>query len=207
MPDVSATLLAHAQDCLDGAGPASPDIDIDAAWDEGPTGIAIAATLGGPMSPASRAAWLALAKRTVGASLAAAHATARIESLEKSQRLQHALYEIADLAGSGLEMHEMLRRIHGVVGGLMYAGNFFIVVYDDVRESVRFLYFADALDPYVAQPDVAISTEQMPNSLTVALLHCGADAVTPRTNAIYPYRITGGGPELGPGRPRRSAGR
>ena len=175
----SAALHAHAQGCLDGDTPAASAVEIDAAWDEGETRIAIAVQLGEPLPSASRVAWLTLARHTVAASLASAHAKARIESLEKSQRLQQALYEIADLAGSGLEMHEMLGRIHAVVGGLMYARNFFIVFYDEVRESVRFLYFADALDPYIALPDVEISIDELPNSLTVALLRHGQPLLGP----------------------------
>jgi diguanylate cyclase (GGDEF)-like protein len=115
----------------------------------------------------------------VAATLASARAQARIVSLQKSQRLQQALYEIADLASSKLEMEEILSRIHAVVGGLMYAENFFIVLYDEICESVRFLYFADLLDPYVAEPDVEIAIEDMPNSLTVALLHHGQPLLGP----------------------------
>src|SRR5690606_3008606 len=100
-------------------------------------------------------------------------ARARVESLEKSERLQQALYEIADLAGSDLEMDEMLQRLHSVVAGLMYAENFYIVLFDDVRDSYRFLYFADRLDPYVAEPEREIFAEETPASLTLALLHHG----------------------------------
>src|SRR3546814_3079842 len=70
-------------------------------------------------------------------------------------------------------MQEMLGRIHAVVAGLMYAENFYIVLYDDVRESMRFLYFADRLDPYEAEPEVSTPLAEMPNSLTVALLRHG----------------------------------
>ncbi|GAB2611698.1 EAL domain-containing protein [Novilysobacter erysipheiresistens] len=100
-------------------------------------------------------------------------ARARVESLEKSERLQQALYEIADLAGSDLEMDEMLQRLHAVVAGLMYAENFYIVLFDDARDSYRFLYFADRLDPYVAEPEREILARDSPNSLTLALLHLG----------------------------------
>ena len=48
--------------------------------------------------------------------LAAVAGAGARRSLEKSERLQQALYEIADLAGSDLEMADMLRRIHAVVG-------------------------------------------------------------------------------------------
>ena len=100
-------------------------------------------------------------------------AQARAESLEKSERLQQALYEIADLAGSDLEMTEMLQRIHAVVGGLMYAENFYIVLFDELRDSYRFLYFADRIDTYVAEPEREIFANESPHSLTLALLHHG----------------------------------
>ena len=171
--DAPPALQAHAQACLDAHLEATALGELDTSWDEDGTRIAIVARLTQSLSPASRAAWLTLARRTVAATLASARAQARIVSLQKSQRLQQALYEIADLAGSGLEMQEMLSRIHAVVGGLMYAENFFIVLYDEICESMRFLYFADRLDPYVAEPDVEMAMEDIPNSLTVALLHHG----------------------------------
>ncbi|HVI58403.1 MAG TPA: EAL domain-containing protein [Luteimonas sp.] len=168
-----AALVAHARASLEGAVPGHREGDITEAWDDAGTRIALAARLSQPLSPSSRGAWLELARRTIGASLAAAQAQVRIESLRKSERLQQALYEIADLAGSGLEMQEMLRRIHEVVGGLMAAENFYIVLYDDIRETVRFLYFADQRDPYVADPDDELGLDEMGNSLTVALLRHG----------------------------------
>ena len=120
-----------------------------------------------------RAAWLAMARRVVAAELAALRAHARAEALEKSERLQQALFGIADLAGSGLEMNDLLSRIHGVVCGLMYAENFYIVLYDDLADTMRFLYFADRNDPYVANPLQVIRGEDMPTSLTLALLRHG----------------------------------
>ncbi|CAN5599343.1 EAL domain-containing protein [soil metagenome] len=146
---------------------------IDHAWEVGDTRIAIAATLGEPLSSSSRKAWLALARRAVDASVAAAQAESRIALLRKSERLQQALYEIADVAGSGLEMAEVLARIHAVVGGLMLAENFYIVLYDDQRETLRFLYFVDQRDHWVAEPELELPVGDMPNSLTVAMLRHG----------------------------------
>ncbi|HXH00600.1 MAG TPA: GAF domain-containing protein, partial [Xanthomonadaceae bacterium] len=125
------------------------------------------------------AIWQGLARGTCEAALGQARAQARIESLETSERLQQALYEIADLAGSGLELQEMLGRIHGVVGRLMYAENCYIVRYDAPRASLRFLYFADQRDTYVADPDLELPVGDMGNSLTVALLRHGQALLGP----------------------------
>ena len=133
-------------------------------------GIAFTAT---PPADWMRAAWFALAHRLVSASLGIADAGARIEALEKSKRLQQALYEISDLAGSGLEMHAMLARIHRVVGGLMSAENFYIVQYDDKRATMRYLYFADSRDRFDPDSDTEYPIDQSMHSMTAALLRHG----------------------------------
>jgi hypothetical protein len=68
------------------------------------------------------------------------------KQLERSEALQRALFAIADLAGSDLDMPELLRGIHEIVSTLMYGENFFIVRHDPVRGVMRFLYFADVED-------------------------------------------------------------
>jgi diguanylate cyclase (GGDEF)-like protein len=146
---------------------------VDDAWEGADGRVSLAAILAEPLPATSRQAWLALARRTVSATLAQQRAQARIESLEKSERLQQALFEIADLSGAALELNELLGRIHSVVAGLMYAENFYIVLYDDQRDSFRFIYFADRQDPYVADPSVEIRAEDAPTSLTLALLRLG----------------------------------
>ncbi|MCW8808402.1 MAG: diguanylate cyclase [Rhodanobacter sp.] len=65
------------------------------------------------------------------------------QQVERSEKLQHALFSIADLAGSELDMSDMLRGIQGIVGTLLYAENFFLLRYDPERDTVRFLYYAD----------------------------------------------------------------
>ena len=173
VPQAPPELHERARRLAAGATAAEGSADIEEAWDEGEARVALVARMPEPLTPASRDAWRALARRLVAATLASAQAGARIASLRKSERLQQALYEIADLAGSGLEMPEVLRRIHGVVGGLMSAGNFYIVLYDDIRLTTRFLYFADRMDPWVIDPETEIPLEDMPNSLTVGLLRHG----------------------------------
>ncbi|MDR7136234.1 diguanylate cyclase (GGDEF)-like protein [Lysobacter niastensis] len=172
--DAGAGMPQLAEQLLRGGDAAEHPQRLVTAWTFADGGrAAIAAWSAEPLPPASREAWVTMAQRLVAAELAVSRAQARVESLEKSERLQQALYEIADLAGSDLEMADMLGRIHGVVGGLMYAENFYIVLYDDARDSMRFLYFADRIDTYVAEPDRELHAADMPNSLTLALLRHG----------------------------------
>ncbi len=197
-PDASVALHAHADQCLAGRVTPTSFAEIDDAWDEAGGRIAIAAKLAEPWPVASRTAWLLLARRMAAATLGSASAQVRIEALEKSQRVQKALYEIADLAGSNLEMQDMLGRIHDVVGGLMYAENFFIAFYDEVRKTIRFLYFADAHDQYIAHPDEEIPIEALSNSLTVALLHHGKPLLGPSAtlrNQLGVHRDAAHGPD------------
>ncbi len=173
VPDARPSLLAAAVSAFDGVETDAGGLLLDRFRSDDGTEVALVVECPLPLAPAWAESWKTLARRTILASLQAQQAQARIASLQKSERLQQALYKIADLAGSTLEMQEMLRRIHGVVAGLMYAENFFIVTYDEARECVRFLYFADQSDPYVADPERELSVADLPNSLTVALLRHG----------------------------------
>jgi diguanylate cyclase (GGDEF)-like protein len=163
--------------------PGSPEL-IAESWPlPGGRRAAVAARLSAPIDADIRATWSEMARGLMVAHLEAERAHRRAETLEKSERLQQALYEIADLAGSDLDLPDMLRMVHHVIGGLMYAANFYIVLYDPDRETVRFLYFADERDPW--QPDITLDmpARDMPNSLTVALLRHG-EAVRGRSEDV-----------------------
>ncbi len=69
--------------------------------------------------------------------------------VERSERLQRALFAISDLAGSDGDMPDMLRGIHAIVSTLMYADNFSIVLHNAYRGTVRFLYYVDVEDPTI----------------------------------------------------------
>ncbi|GHA73092.1 sensor domain-containing phosphodiesterase [Cognatilysobacter bugurensis] len=69
-----------------------------------------------------------------------------VAQFSQAEQVQHALFAIADMAGSDLDMSEMLWELHGIVAGLMYAENFYIVMFDRERAALQFLYFVDAID-------------------------------------------------------------
>lgn len=152
----------------------APRLLLDRLCDDDGNGVTLGLSLPDPPpGDWSRTSWFAMARNLILATLQLAEADAKIETLEKSKRLQHALYEISDLAGSGLEMREMLARIHQVVGGLMPAENFYIVQYDGNREVMRYLYFADSRDAFDPSPDIEYAVDHNMHSMTAALLRHG----------------------------------
>jgi GAF domain-containing protein len=70
-----------------------------------------------------------------------------LDGLERSEKLQRALFAIADLAGSDASMPELLRGVHAIVDSLMYAKNCYIVRLDAARDAIVFLYYVDTVDP------------------------------------------------------------
>jgi diguanylate cyclase (GGDEF)-like protein len=99
--------------------------------------------------------------------------------LEKHARLQSALYAVANLASAGLDMADMLHRIHEIVGELMFARNFLIALYDSEQDSLRFIYFADERDDLVLDPERAFPASEIGDSLTLAVIRSGCPALGP----------------------------
>ena len=155
-------------------GDTPPGIQFDHHRDEEGNGVTLGLSFANPPpGDWAQMSWFAMARGLIATTLQLAEADTRIETLEKSKRLQHALYEISDLAGSGLEMHDMLAQIHEVVGGLMPAENFYIVQYDGKRETMRYLYFADSRDAFDPDAGIEYAVDHSMHSMTAALLRHG----------------------------------
>ena len=124
-------------------------------WTDGDDGarIVVLAEIDASFSEAQRQAWLGTAHALVAAVLVSLRQGVQIEQLERAKRLQRALFEIADLAGSDLEMPQMLAQFHRILCTLMYADNCYIVECDEHQSSLRFLYFADNLDNFAPHPE------------------------------------------------------
>jgi PAS domain S-box-containing protein len=65
---------------------------------------------------------------------------------ENGEKVQDALYRIAELAGAAQDMQEFYRSIHEVVGELTDARNFFIALYDEERRRISWPYYVDELE-------------------------------------------------------------
>jgi PAS domain S-box-containing protein len=75
---------------------------------------------------------------------------AELEAVEAEHadaaKVQDALYRIAELATAPRDMQEFYRAVHGVVGELVDARNFFIALYDEERKLISWPYIADEMD-------------------------------------------------------------
>ncbi|WP_084087070.1 bifunctional diguanylate cyclase/phosphodiesterase [Aerolutibacter daejeonensis] len=118
--------------------------------------------------------------------------TEEVRERKRGEQLQAALYRIADLASAELDMSEMLACIHEVVGGLMYARNFIIALYDGERDTLRFIYHSDEKDPGLVSIGVDIPADEMRDTITLGLVRSGKAVVGPPEQAISRLGIPSG---------------
>ena len=78
----------------------------------------------------------------------------RVHELEAQAQIDAALYRIAQAASTVTDMQEFYAAMHGIVGELMDASNFYIALYDDERQMINFPYFVDEVDPDVPDPNL-----------------------------------------------------
>ena len=71
----------------------------------------------------------------------------------KAERLQAALFRIAQLSREAEDLPSLYRAVHGVVSEMMSARNFYIATYDPRTDQLEFPYFTDELD--TAPPQTA----------------------------------------------------
>jgi len=65
---------------------------------------------------------------------------------DRSEQLQAATYRIAEAAQAAEGLHDLLPSIHGIVGELMPARNFYIALHNEATNSISFPYFVDEVD-------------------------------------------------------------
>src|SRR5882672_6030520 len=78
----------------------------------------------------------------------------RVRELEAQAQVDAALYRIAQAASTVTDMQEFYAAMHGIVGELMDASNFFIALYDEDRQMINFAYYVDEVDTDIPDPNV-----------------------------------------------------
>ncbi|MBC3809705.1 GAF domain-containing protein [Undibacterium seohonense] len=64
----------------------------------------------------------------------------------RSEKIQGALYAIAELSFSGEEAHHLYRKLHSIVENLIVAKNFLVALYHPESEEISIQYFVDEKD-------------------------------------------------------------
>ena len=62
---------------------------------------------------------------------------------ERAEHLQSALFQITELSSQPGDMADLFKSLHGIVGELLFALNFYIALYDDATDEVTFPYYVD----------------------------------------------------------------
>jgi PAS domain S-box-containing protein len=75
------------------------------------------------------------------------------EADHRGENVRAALYRIAELASSAQDLQEFYGAVHGVVGDLMAARNFFIALYDEERRLINWPYYVDEVDLGIPDPN------------------------------------------------------
>lgn len=113
--------------------------------------------------------------------------------LAEAERLQRALYAIADLASGDRETDDVLASIHAIVAGLMYAENFFIALYNKATETLTFPYFRDISDEEAPDPATPYPVEQLEGSLTLHTIRTGLALMGPSDDLLIENGLRPGG--------------
>ncbi len=66
---------------------------------------------------------------------------------QRAQRLQDALYQIAQASFAAQNLDDLYAQIHQILSGLMPVDNFFLALYDPAKDILEFPYHVDQYDP------------------------------------------------------------
>ena len=85
---------------------------------------------------------------------------ARTAELTQKNRVQIALFEIADAASAASDMQEFYAKLHRIIGALMYAPNFYLILVEPERQLTYSAYWADEFGDSPAPPATLESLAQ-----------------------------------------------
>jgi len=73
---------------------------------------------------------------------------------QRSEKVQALLYRIAETASAAQDMQDFYAEIHRIVGELMFAENFYVVLYDEDRRMMNWPFGVDTAGDTFAGPNV-----------------------------------------------------
>jgi len=94
----------------------------------------------------------------------------KVQNVEhkRSLKVQKALYQIADAASATRDMQLFYKKIHRIVGGLMYAKSFYVILYDAERDIAGDNgYFVDAFGDDAPPPGPLTKYEKTPSMIVL----------------------------------------
>lgn len=98
----------------------------------------------------------------------------KIKISQYSADVESALYEITELGISSDSMEDYYGKIHTIIGRLTNAANFFIALYDQKNDRVKFVYFVDEVDTDLNVDNLRVYTQaELRKSATGHLLQTG----------------------------------
>ena len=112
--------------------------------------------------------WLGLMATTIefGGKAAILGSAEDITERRWAEQLQSALYRISEQAAAAEDLPQFFASLHGIVGELMPANNFYISLYDDITDTLSFPYFVD-------EEDTTPTRKKRGKGLTEYVLHTG----------------------------------
>lgn len=138
--------------------------------------------------PAPDSEELETLERVLRAGLPTALEVGRLQSvlaqLAEAERLQRALFSIADLASGEGDASELIAGVHAILGDLMYAENFYIALLDAERDTLMFPYFRDSADNECPPIGTSIPRSEYLGSLTDQVFRLGKPLMGPSTELL-----------------------
>ncbi len=98
-----------------------------------------------------------------------------ITERKQAQTLQEAVYRIAAATETTRSLDELYPQIHQIISSVMPAENFYITLYDEAENLLRFPYFKDAEDePFMGgiQPGKGLD-RLCPEDRQILVVHAG----------------------------------
>ena len=193
-PDEDDSQVAGSSDgeepCVSGNGRLALPLHVPGA---GRVALVVAGCTPGP-EPVRRLQQAAqILERRLPTSLEFERARTAEGRLREAERLQQALFAVADLAASTRELSDILGSLHGIVGTLMYAENFFVALRERGGNEIRFPYFRDTEDAEPPDPEKAFGPEVMKDSLTAHVMATGAALMGPSERLVEEAGLEMGG--------------